>query len=321
MKDGILFLEVDNVKTGQQENKTAMNADASTTSPPSASSQAENPTGSNIPPPPDPNRKGRYWNYEMNRWSYCSSEEDEENEDHVKGEKSKEKIEENKDVELQVNTDKTNNNTEERLNSTQKDIVDVRNNNSNKDKEGEEDDDYEWEYFYEDVEVIGNNAKEDTSKVLKTKSPIPKRLEGLVNLTAHNQSALGHVANEGVQKLAKGQSSQEVENRSELGPSGKTQKINPRDGWQCPTCTLLNEPKRPGCEACTTERPANYVIPPPGPADTIPRNTNILKPQVAANAATKNIIKEAPMLKVVAATVTKADQVAKAAVGSGGKVG
>ena len=26
-------------------------------------------------------------------------------------------------------------------------------------------------------------------------------------------------------------------------------------------CTLVNSPTRPGCAACTTERPANYVVP------------------------------------------------------------
>ena len=28
------------------------------------------------------------------------------------------------------------------------------------------------------------------------------------------------------------------------------------DGWECPTCTLRNPLERPGCLACTTERPA-----------------------------------------------------------------
>ena len=67
---------------------------------------------------------------------------------------------------------------------------------------------------------------------------------------------------------------------------GKTQKVNPRDGWVCPTCTLLNEPNRPGCEACTTERPKDYKVPPPGPADTIPRGaTAAAKPPPPAGPA------------------------------------
>lgn len=32
-------------------------------------------------------------------------------------------------------------------------------------------------------------------------------------------------------------------------------------GWECPVCTLVNPPTRPGCEACTTGRPEDYVVP------------------------------------------------------------
>jgi hypothetical protein len=32
-------------------------------------------------------------------------------------------------------------------------------------------------------------------------------------------------------------------------------------GWKCPACTLVNPPTRPGCAACTTERPLQYVVP------------------------------------------------------------
>ena len=32
-------------------------------------------------------------------------------------------------------------------------------------------------------------------------------------------------------------------------------------GWQCPLCTFVNEPTRPGCEACTSPRPDDYVVP------------------------------------------------------------
>ncbi|XP_020670325.3 ranBP-type and C3HC4-type zinc finger-containing protein 1 isoform X1 [Pogona vitticeps] len=35
----------------------------------------------------------------------------------------------------------------------------------------------------------------------------------------------------------------------------------PKMGWQCPTCTYVNTPLRPGCEMCCTERPVDYVIP------------------------------------------------------------
>lgn len=32
-------------------------------------------------------------------------------------------------------------------------------------------------------------------------------------------------------------------------------------GWQCPACTYINLPTRPGCEICSGDRPKNYVIP------------------------------------------------------------
>ena len=68
-------------------------------------------------------------------------------------------------------------------------------------------------------------------------------------------------------------------------PPGKSQKVDPRDGWECPTCTLQNPPNRPGCEACTTERPKDYQIPPPGPLDTIPRGATATADPVATPAA------------------------------------
>ena len=78
----------------------------------------------------------------------------------------------------------------------------------------------------------------------------------------------------------------------------------------CPTCTLQNEPNRPGCEACTTERPKEYKIPPPGPLDTIPRGatTATAAPQVKqTEAAAKPLAAAGTLTKEVKApgTVTK----------------
>ena len=36
---------------------------------------------------------------------------------------------------------------------------------------------------------------------------------------------------------------------------------NEPEGWQCPKCTLINVPTRPGCEVCSAERPDDYLIP------------------------------------------------------------
>ena len=89
----------------------------------------------------------------------------------------------------------------------------------------------DWEYFYEDAEMKPdeNNDKVEATPEIKQEDEI--------------EAAKPFV--------------------------GKTQRVNPKDGWECPTCTLLNEPTRPGCEACTTERPKDYVQPPLGPADTL----------------------------------------------------
>uniref|UniRef100_A0A670ZDU9 RANBP2-type and C3HC4-type zinc finger containing 1 n=1 Tax=Pseudonaja textilis TaxID=8673 RepID=A0A670ZDU9_PSETE len=35
----------------------------------------------------------------------------------------------------------------------------------------------------------------------------------------------------------------------------------PKVGWECPSCTFINKPSRPGCEMCCGERPMNYVVP------------------------------------------------------------
>lgn len=32
-------------------------------------------------------------------------------------------------------------------------------------------------------------------------------------------------------------------------------------GWTCPVCTFINQPTRPGCEMCSSDRPADYVVP------------------------------------------------------------
>ncbi|XP_077349619.1 ranBP-type and C3HC4-type zinc finger-containing protein 1 [Lithobates pipiens] len=32
-------------------------------------------------------------------------------------------------------------------------------------------------------------------------------------------------------------------------------------GWSCPACTFINVPTRPGCEICSSDRPAGYMVP------------------------------------------------------------
>ncbi|KAF4517844.1 hypothetical protein B566_EDAN011769 [Ephemera danica] len=60
----------------------------------------------------------------------------------------------------------------------------------------------------------------------------------------------------------------EVEVARGLTPSAPPGTLTPEKktgtlilGWRCVVCTLINPPTRPGCAACTTERPADYKVP------------------------------------------------------------
>ena len=176
-------------------------------------------------PLPDPNRKGAYWNYEMNRWSYCEEDSEEDEVDH-----------------------------EQNVAGAAAAAAVVKPGNAvAAATSGTEDDDYEWEYFYEDVD-----EKDKKDPPVKPQAKENKEMVAVKPVAA------------------------------EVKPVQKAEpekvKTNPRNGWICTTCTLLNEPTRPGCAACTTERPADYQVPPPGPADTIPRDPK----------AEKQPVKEAP---------------------------
>jgi hypothetical protein len=213
-------------------------------------------------------KKGRYWNYEMDRWSFCSDDE-EEAEESEKISKASSKASNSK-----------------------------RSGASRKEAKGEGDtdnDDYEWEYFYEGVEFNDKDAgkvKDESQGNAGPSITIPAHLKPLVvNPPTKATEPTGTVV-EVIDKTPVGI------NKSPVGvnktpttvvaalknpttvqpPAGKTQRVDPRDGWECLSCTLLNEPTRPGCEACTTERPKDYKIPPPGPADTMPRGATATAP-------------------------------------------
>jgi RanBP-type and C3HC4-type zinc finger-containing protein 1 len=45
-------------------------------------------------------------------------------------------------------------------------------------------------------------------------------------------------------------------------PSERVREVpQPVVGWECPICTFVNSPSRPGCEMCSTDRPQDYQIP------------------------------------------------------------
>lgn len=46
----------------------------------------------------------------------------------------------------------------------------------------------------------------------------------------------------------------------------------PPVGWTCEVCTYINTPTRPGCEMCSADRPADYVVPAGAQLDDRERN-------------------------------------------------
>jgi len=131
--------------------------------------------------PTEPNQKGRYWNYEMDRWSFCNSDDDEDR--------------------------------AEEVNNIEKDNAGDENGAA---ADGAED---EWEYYYDDVDIKPKEGEQEVNQELpqQKQEPPPKQAEK---------------------------------------PAPKPKKKNV-DGWECPVCTLVNPFERPGCMACTTERPAD----------------------------------------------------------------
>ena len=51
-------------------------------------------------------------------------------------------------------------------------------------------------------------------------------------------------------------------------------------GWECPVCTYINKPQRPGCEQCTTPRPEDYKVPIDACLDDSGKNEELLLVQV-----------------------------------------
>ena len=143
--------------------------------------------------PTEPNQKGRYWNYEMERWSFCNSDDDDDRAEEVK----------------QMNGD----------------------NNNNIAGDGE---DEEWEYYYDDVDLKPAEAapKQEAGEAAVEPQPGPS----------------------GQQEAVAAQPARPAQPAQPAQPTQVQKKV---DGWECPVCTLVNPMARPGCMACTTERPAH----------------------------------------------------------------
>jgi RanBP-type and C3HC4-type zinc finger-containing protein 1 len=163
----------------------------------------------------EPVQKGRYWNYEEDRWSVCNSDEDE---DEVGGG--------SKPVAVDTGAPRPSNfqfipaPTE-----VAKALEEVKAGEVEGAKEEElGHGEYEWEYYEEEPEKPKEEAKARPN------------IEALV---------ADHLA-------AK---------REVVPPAPEA------EGWVCPACTLRNPLERPGCQACTTERPVHLGA---GAAEPVP---------------------------------------------------
>ena len=91
--------------------------------------------------PTEPNQKGRYWNYEMDRWSFCNSDDDEDR--------------------------------AEEVNNIEKDNAGDENGAA---ADGAED---EWEYYYDDVDIKPKEGEQEVNQELpqQKQEPPPKQAE------------------------------------------------------------------------------------------------------------------------------------------------
>ncbi|XP_072521848.1 ranBP-type and C3HC4-type zinc finger-containing protein 1 [Salminus brasiliensis] len=127
--------------------------------------------------------------------------------------------------------------------------------------------------------VIGKRLAKDTETLFSH------------NVTEDNNQAYLFIRTAQAANLSREQQKQEEENRrlggiienietytlqargpAELGARRKQPPVPPKraprppvkpkpDGWSCQQCTYVNKPTRPGCEMCSADRPANYVVP------------------------------------------------------------
>eukprot|EP00090_Calanus_glacialis_P038794 TRINITY_DN67622_c0_g1_i1.p1 TRINITY_DN67622_c0_g1~~TRINITY_DN67622_c0_g1_i1.p1 ORF type:complete len:470 (-),score=139.27 TRINITY_DN67622_c0_g1_i1:226-1590(-) len=165
--------------------------------------------------PTEPFQKGRYWNYEEDRWSFCNSDDDEEREVEVKQMGKENKVEPAAEA-------------------------------AKAPKAAANEDD-EWEYYYEDVDIKAKaNAEEPKQKPAVENPELPKPKTNFqfvakpAELPARNTDPVPGTSATVAQEPA--------------APKATETKAA---GWECPVCTLMNPLERPGCLACTTERPAD----------------------------------------------------------------
>jgi len=174
----------------------------------------------------EPVQKGRYWNYEEDRWSVCNSDEDDDDDEPVENNNNNKA----KEVAVNGNAARPQNfqfiaapkEVEAALEAVKED-ADKEEDVKNVEEAGVKEEEGEWEYYYEE-------EPEKPKEEAKAKPDIEK-------LVAE------HVA--------------ERKKEAEVAPVAEVDGAEEAGGWVCPVCTLRNPLERPGCQACTTERPAD----------------------------------------------------------------
>ena len=172
-------------------------------------------SGSNTRPA-EPIQKGRYWNYEEDRWSVCNSDEDDD-----------EVVDNNKAV---IGTAARPQNfqfvppaAKEVEAALEAAVKEDANNEVKKVEDDGKEEEGEWEYYYEE-------EPEKPKEEQKAKPNIEKLVAD-------------HLA--------------ERKKEPVVAPAVAVEAEDEGAGWVCPVCTLRNPLERPGCLACTAERPAD----------------------------------------------------------------
>ena len=78
------------------------------------------------------------------------------------------------------------------------------------------------------------------------------------------EEVLNKFVNSTMNKKLDGKNSSNAGITFDLDENSKTlekQFLQRKIGWECPSCTYINEPTRPGCEICSYSRPENYIAP------------------------------------------------------------
>ena len=140
--------------------------------------------------------------------------------------------------------DKTKPETENKVQAGGEKNTNTTNNNN------EEEEIYEWEYYYEDAE-LKKDDKEEVATIATTTI-----VKAATTVTTATTAAA--VAAQPVKTVAATTAVLKPVTTTAGATAAQTvttTTANIVQGWECPGCTFMNEPTRPGCAVCATDRP------------------------------------------------------------------